>query len=257
MAAFRRFFDALIAAPIATAVGKVTALIVRKRSQYIAFAVLSLGVAALVVMLDFSNDLAFARFLGPASPSLVFLGVIVLGFVLWSILLDRGWFVIYAKDNASGLRRAAGLATGLAFIMIVLDPMIGLPRDLNIPFPDAVLLYPAMGFLVEIVFHLLPLTLLLIFLTPVRRNIGHGPVVWACIVVVALLEPAYQVAALESAAPYPPWAVWYVGLHVFLINLLQLHFFKRYDFVTMYAFRLAYYLLWHLVWGYFRLRLLF
>lgn len=37
----------------------------------------------------------------------------------------------------------------------------------------------------------------------------------------------------------------------------RLALFKRYDFVTMYTFRLVYYLLWHIVWGVIRLRLLF
>ena len=48
---------------------------------------------------------------------------------------------------------------------------------------------------------------------------------------------------------YPVCAVAYVGLHVFLINLIQLLIFKRYDFVTMYSFRLVYYLFWHMRWG--------
>lgn len=44
------------------------------------------------------------------------------------------------------------------------------------------------------------------------------------------------------------------GLHVFLINLSQLMIFKRYD---LYSFRLVYYIFWHIVWGYMRLKLLF
>jgi hypothetical protein len=31
----------------------------------------------------------------------------------------------------------------------------------------------------------------------------------------------------------------------------------RYGFLSMYAFRLVYYLHWHIVWGYLRLQLLF
>ena len=37
----------------------------------------------------------------------------------------------------------------------------------------------------------------------------------------------------------------------------ELLIFKRYDFIAMYAFRLVYYLIWHIVWGYARLRSLF
>jgi hypothetical protein len=48
-----------------------------------------------------------------------------------------------------------------------------------------------------------------------------------------------------------------VGVHIYVFNALQLYVFKRYDFLSMYAFRLVYYLHWHVVWGYMRLQLLF
>ncbi|MCB9291467.1 MAG: hypothetical protein H6560_29470 [Lewinellaceae bacterium] len=44
-----------------------------------------------------------------------------------------------------------------------------------------------------------------------------------------------------------------MSLHIFLINLIQLWLFKRYDFVSMYTFRLVYYLIWHIGWGWVRL----
>ena len=40
-------------------------------------------------------------------------------------------------------------------------------------------------------------------------------------------------------------------------QLAQLLIFKKYDFNSMYAFRLVYYLFWHIGWGHLRLRLLF
>ena len=51
-------------------------------------------------------------------------------------------------------------------------------------------------------------------------------------------------------------SVLYVSLHIFLINLIQLWLFKRYDFVSMYTFRLVYYLIWHIGWGWVRLEVL-
>jgi hypothetical protein len=42
-----------------------------------------------------------------------------------------------------------------------------------------------------------------------------------------------------------------------VINLVQLTLFRRYDFLTMYAFRLVYYLVWHVAWGHLRLQVLF
>jgi len=49
----------------------------------------------------------------------------------------------------------------------------------------------------------------------------------------------------------------YGSKNILLINLFQLSIFKRYDFVSMYSFRLVYYAIWHIVWGVVRLNLFF
>ena len=41
------------------------------------------------------------------------------------------------------------------------------------------------------------------------------------------------------------------------INICQLSILRRYDFVSMWTFRLVYYAIWHVVWGELRLRVLF
>ena len=73
--------------------------------------------------------------------------------------------------------------------------------------------------------------------------------------VVVGIEPIYQ--NVIGSAGMPLWANGYIFLHIFLINLAELAIFRRYDFVSMYSFRLLYYLLWHIIWGYSRLRMLF
>ena len=141
--------------------------------------------------------------------------------------------------------------------MILLDHKIGFPADQNILFPGSLLFYPAIGFFAEILFHVLPLSVLLIALTTLFRNVSYKNILWFCIFAVALLEPVYQTIPMLSPNQYPLWAVLYVGFHVFLINLFQLLIFKRHDFVSMYSIRLVYYLFWHIGWGYFRLKILF
>jgi hypothetical protein len=131
------------------------------------------------------------------------------------------------------------------------------PATTNILFPESVLFYPAVGFFVEILFHVLPLTVLLLLLNSLLKGTDQQVIFWISIVVVSLLEPIYQSSNMASSSYYPVWEVLYVGLHIFLINLCQLLIFKRYDFVSMYTFRLVYYMFWHIGWGYLRLRLLF
>jgi hypothetical protein len=226
------------------------------RLQYAVFIGLSLGVLGCVGILYSSNRLLFQRFLGRANPLIVFSFVIVLGFILFYFLLSQEWFAIYEKENLKGLLYAAGIASLFGVIIILADTRIIFPEDMNVLFPKSLLYYPAFGFLAEILFHILPLTALFVFLNSILKNQSLESIVWICIIIVALLEPIFQMADMVSNQR-PLWAVIYVGLHVYLISFFQLLIFKKYDFVSMYSFRLVYYTFWHIVWGYFRLRLLF
>lgn len=234
---------------------KIKEMIFRERLQYQVFLGLSLAVMGLTGIVHFTDDLPFGRFIGGFNPLLAGLLIIILGGILLTFLLSRGWFSLYKNKDRKGLYRASGLAAILGLVMILVDCKIVFPADTNILFPVSLLFYPAIGFFVEIVFHVLPLTLLLVMLTSWFRNVRYENIVWSSILIVALLEPVYQVGWLGGR--YPPWAVAYVGLHVFMINLFQLIIFKRYDFISMYLFRLVYYLFWHIGWGYLRLKVLF
>ena len=57
-------------------------------------------------------------------------------------------------------------------------------------------------------------------------------------ILVSFIEPLFQLAGVPSAKQ-PAWANAYVGVHIYVFNALQLYVFKRYDFLSMYAFRLA------------------
>ncbi len=230
-------------------------LIFRERRQYRAYFGLSIAVIALTGLIRFTDNRPFERFIGELNPFLAGLLIIILGGTLLTFLLSRGWFAIYRKVSLKGLYLSFGLAAILGMIMILVDLKIVLPADTNILFPASLLFYPAIGFFVEVLFHVMPLTVLLFTLTALFRKVRFEYVLWISILIVALVEPVYQ--TLWMGDQYPAWAVAYVGFHVFLINLLQLMIFKRYDFMSMYAFRFAYYLLWHIGWGYVRLKVMF
>ncbi len=237
--------------------GKVSELVSRDRSQYLIFVALSFGVLALTGILYLSNNQIFQRFLGRANPLTVFLFAAILGFVLLSFLLSQNWFVVYEKENLKEIIRSATLAALLGIIMIVVDTKIIFSADTNILFPKSLLFYPAIAFLVDILFHVLPLTVLLLIMNSVLKNVGFETVFWICLLIVALLEPTYQVMNMGPSNHFPGWAVAYVGVHIFLINIFQLLIFRQHGFIAMYSFRLVYYLFWHIGWGYLRLELLF
>ena len=236
---------------------QIMGLISRERLQYQVYCGVSIGVLGLTGILYFSNKLLFERFLGRINPILAFLLIIFLGGIFLSHLLSQGMFAIFIRENLEGLFRRSSLAALFVFISILVDFKVGFPAQMNILFPKSLAFYPAIGFLVEILFHVLPLSILFISLTSIFKNIRNENIIWICILIVALLEPIFQTMDMASSNQFPLWALALVGLNIFLFNLSQLLIFKRYDFISMYSFRLVYYLIWHIAWGYIRLKLLF
>lgn len=238
-------------------VGKVAESISRDRSQYLVFIGLAVGILGFTGVLYLSNDLLFQRFIGRANPLTVFLFATVFGFALLSILQSQQWFTIVGKMNPKALLYSSSLAALLGIIMILVDTKIVFSADMNILFPESLLFYPAMGFLVEILFHVLPLTVLLFITRSSLKGADFGVVFWICVLIVASLEPTFQMMDMVSSNHFPVWAIAFVWVHIFLINLIQLFIFQKQGFTSMYSFRLVYYLFWHIGWGYLRLRLLF
>lgn len=231
-------------------------MIIRERLQYMLLLVVSLAVLAITEMLYLKDPRAFRRFLGEINPLAVFILIVVLGAVLLQVLLSRG-FAIYKEGDHKRFCLSFGLAAIFGTIIIIVDSIVRFPVDLNLLFPESLLFYPVIGYLVEILFHVLPLTVLLILLSPAEKAAQHDKIVRISIVIVAVLEPLYQMVFMGSPDWFSLWARTCVSVHIFLINLVQLLIFKQYDFMSMYAFRLIYYLIWHIGWGFVRLRVLY
>jgi hypothetical protein len=236
---------------------KILASMQSDRMQYVIYIGLSLVILGSTVILFLYNSQLFQRFLGKINPVIAISFAIVSGFLLLAFLLSQKWFAIYEKENLIGLVRFSGLAALLGVIMILMDTKIVFPEDTNILFPASLLFYPVIGFFVEILLHVLPLTILLFLLNSIFKTANFSNLVWASILLVSLIEPIYQAMNMANSNQHPLWAVIYVGIHVFLINFFQLLIFKKYDFISMYSFRLVYYIFWHIGWGYVRLKLLF
>jgi hypothetical protein len=234
---------------------KMKELIARDRLQYLIFTGASLGILGCTGILYVSNPMLFQRFIGHINPLLTGCFLIVLGGLVLSFLVSQNWFAIY--KNLNGIFRASGIAALFGVIMIVVDMKVIFPADINILFPASLLFYPAMGFFVELLFHVLPFGILVFVLHSMLMKTPSNTILWMCMPIVALLEPMYHVMNMVSSNQYPVRVVLYVGLHIFGINFFQVLMFKQYDFISMYSLRLVYYLFWHIGWGYIRLRVLF
>jgi len=198
---------------------------------------------------------AFTRFTGGFHPVLVIVAAVLLAVALldW---LDRNGFKGVRPGLHKGHAYAAALATMLALIMVGVDAVSPYAADLNVPFPTSLLFYPTIGFVAEVAFHLVPLSVLILALRPLNERYGQAEMTTVAILAAALVEPLFQVG-LAGSAVLPGWQVAYMAVHIYVLNVLQLWVFRRYDFASMLLFRLVYYLIWHVVWGYLRLLFLF
>lgn len=239
--------------------------------QYIAFGVLSFAVFGLTALLSLSR-VSFAQlykgsirvnpadffqpFFGGINPLLAIALIAVVGIASLGFLQGRGWFEIFTmRGTLRGMAVSALIATlfGIEVIIAETINIFRLPTDINVPPPWSLMFYPIMGYVVEAVFHVLPLALLLASLDPIFKRLNLPGIIWLCILFVSLLEPIFQVGSGQPLS----FAQVYIGLHIFAINRLQLYVFRRYDFVSMYSFRIFYYLYWHILWGTLRLQWLF
>ena len=213
---------------------------------------LSLFLLLLSVILDCYGSLAFQRFIGDLNPILFIIVVLALGLILLTFMTSRGWIVIYENNNSKGIYYASLLALIFGLVIIIIDLVVIFPDGIHIRFPDSVFFYPVMGFVVEVLFHVVPLFTIFLFLTLGFKRIPVNNF-WISLWLVAVIEPVYQVLAGFSSEVMP-WVLAYVGFHVLAINICQLVILNRFDFISMYAFRLIYYLIWHIGWGYLRLQ---
>lgn len=234
---------------------KLWRLIAEQNLQYTVFLLLSGMIFVLTLVTQRAISTSFQRFFGGIPAPFALLIVILLGLILFSFLLNNGQFVVYRLGNLKGLLLAIGLAVPFAAVMILVDRWSPYPADINVSFPYSLAFYPVMGYVVEILFHLLPVCLLYFILGVLVDEASSQRLIGLIILIAALIEPAFQVSL--TAGQNSNGVIAYLGLHLFLINLVQLLLFRRYDFVTMYSFRFSYYALWHILWGHLRLSLLF
>ena len=224
------------------------------RKQFIALGILIIIVLCGVGFLSSFSNSFFQRYLGEISAFKIFLLSSILSFLALSYLLSQGWFAIYKRYPIKSLILYKVLTLIFASIAIGVDLLIMYPEDMNMLFPESLLFYPTIAFLVEILFHIVPVSVLLLVTTTIFKNVPYSKLLLICILIVAMLEPTYQVLFMGS---YPTWSIATVWVNLFLFNTIQLLAFKNFGFMSMYALRLLYYLVWHICWGSLRLELIF
>lgn len=225
------------------------------RQHYLIIGILSIFVIGATMILADSGQDVFQRFFGDLAPLFVITLFVVIGGLSLIVLNYKSPFRICRIERVrTGVVRSVTLAILFSIAAVIADLVWRFPENINVAWPESLLFYPVMGYAAEMVFHVIPLAILILFCGLITGRRIPDKLIWFLIIMVALLEPAFQLGF--AAKPLSPTGV-FTGIHVLAINLCQLYLFKRYDFVTMFSFRLVYYLFWHIVWGYLRIGILY
>lgn len=191
--------------------------------------------------------------LGNLNPLTLVILLALTGYFLLYRLSSMG-FSAYKPVNISARWPYLVVAALLGLGMILVDYLSHLPEEINILFPYSLLYYPIFGYIVEVIFHMVPLFLIL-SLANLFTELDESRILY-CVLLVSILEPVFQLG-LGFSVQIPLWTTLYIGLNIFFINIFQLVSYRRIDLVSMYAFRLTYYMFWHIIWGNLRVRLFF
>jgi hypothetical protein len=120
----------------------------------------------------------------------------------------------------------------------------GLAR-FNIDFPASLLIYPGGAIIVEVIYRLLLMPMLLWLVGKVAlRNHGIEPLFWVLAVATSLIEPLTQDLDLGQFGTVVMVSAF--GLD-FGLNLTQAVLFRRYGFLAAIVMRVAFYIIWHIV----------
>jgi len=229
-------------------------ILFKERFQFLVFLYLSIGIIILTLTLSIIDSSSFNRFLGNLNPLAAILISILTGFSLLAFLLSKTQFKVYKKLNIKSYFIIAFIALLFGIEVIAADIwLVDYSADINILYPKSLLFYPAIGYIVEVFFHLLPISLFILILSSLSY-FSVNKIVLISIIATAIIETLYQIWFTSQNSLI---TTIFTGIHVFLFSLTQLLIFKHLDFISMYLFRIMFYFIWHILWGQFRLDLLF
>lgn len=219
-----------------------------------ALAVLSVIVVACIFAVSSTDGVSFASYFGNVPPIAAAILVCLAGIAALYVLDKHHDFSVF-KRRLSSRQFLIAVAAAIPFMVFVTvaDLAIGFPVNINVPLPAAILFYPAMGYVAQMALHIVPLAILLsigkTFFSPssVHRRL------WVSIVLVSMLESVFQVSASLSDGKLTLLGS-LVAIHLFVFGLVELYLFRRFDYATMFIFRMTYYAYWHLAWGTLRLQ---
>ncbi len=182
----------------------------------------------------------FARFFGPFDPRLAVLVAIVLGGLGMCYPHTRqGFAIMWAPGDLRLGAHASVPAMVLACMMVLVDVAAPLPVDSSITPPWALLTYPDMGFINDMVMHAFPLALVLLILAGLRKRRASGITLLSAFAVVAGCEAVFRILPALAGATVC-WSDLAVGVIVFAFGTVQFGIFRRHGYLAMCLARMDY-----------------
>jgi hypothetical protein len=214
------------------------------------FAVLSVGAVALTAWQTDVDRSVFERFFGAVNPTgVMIVAALVGGIAMASLQGNSDFAMIGPRASRDAVSITAWAVPVLAAAAIGADLVLRFPEDTNVAVPDALRFYPAIAVFVESTLHVVPIAVLVALL---GAPTGLDVTFWRIAIPVALVEAVLQAAYATSIGTSI-----FSAVHLTVFGVVQVWMFWRFGFAWMLGFRLAYYALWHVVWGAVRLELLF
>ena len=222
--------------------------------RYSSHVIFYLGITILSCTVLLIEPSVYSKFLGHIRPLLALIIAIIICTLVLRHFESKQYFYFYKASRFSAKFIIIPLALIFGIVVITADiSFANYQHDINARFPISIPFYPSIGFIAEVLFHLIPLFLVMNLLPLLGIN-NPNRVTWTSILIVSLIEPFFQI---WNSTDYSELTLIFTFVHVLLFSLVQLIIFKRFDFISMFLFRIAYYLIWHVIWGHFRLDILF
>ncbi len=226
------------------------------RASVAAVAILSALALCGAALLAGDPAVPFANYFGAIPPVPATLIVVAVAALAHWLLRSMGAFRVWGSSRRrSGLVLAVAAGAALALPTVVADLIWAFPRDINVAPPQAFLFYPLMGYVAETAFHLVPLTAVLLLVRAVTGKCSNRAV-WIAILLAAAVEPVFQASGVFGTDSVAALDI-FMLVHLYLFGIILLAVYRRHDFVTAYLLRLAYYLVWHILWGVGRLSVVY
>ena len=213
-----------------------------------------IGISILVVggitLASRNRSVDFSLYFGELPPPVAATSACIFGLVALLVVQKHfGFCVVRSRPNWWGWIIAVAAAVPFMVSVTLADLFLRFPADINVPLPIAAVFYPTIGFVAQMMLHVTPFVVVLSVLTRLFPASNNSHRVWLSTLFAALPEAVFQIGWSRAPGGGLSMLDAFVATHLFGFGLVELVLFRRFDYVSMYLFRLTYYGYWHILWG--------